>query len=67
MAKKKRKRHPLLNAIREDKGAVKRIAGACGISHSAVSQWYNVPPRHVVTVAKLLGLPCNEVNKHFPA
>lgn len=39
------------------KGAVKKVAEACGITPSAVCQWKRVPKRRVAQVAKALGLP----------
>lgn len=38
-------------------GGVVRVAAACGVSHSTVSEWTRVPVRHLRTVAELSGLP----------
>lgn len=50
-------RDPILSEILSRRGATKRIAEACGVTHAAVSQWRMVPPRHVNTVAEIAGVP----------
>lgn len=48
-------RDPILADILSRKGAVKRLASACGVSHAAVSQWIRVPERHLQVVAREIG------------
>ena len=40
-----------------EKSSVTAIAGACGITTQAVSQWERVPPTRVRIVARLTGIP----------
>ncbi|KAB8122433.1 CI repressor [Komagataeibacter medellinensis] len=48
-------RHPILEDALSRKGAVKKVAQACGITPSAVCQWRNVPKKHVEIVARITG------------
>lgn len=49
-------RDPILHEILMRRGAVTKLAEACGISKAAVSQWRHVPHWHVETVAAALGM-----------
>jgi DNA-binding transcriptional regulator YdaS (Cro superfamily) len=40
--------------IRELHGMTTKVAKACGVSASTVSEWGRVPTRHIATVARLL-------------
>lgn len=40
---------------------VVRIARACGLSHTAVSQWRQVPARHLRTVAEVAKVPLEQL------
>jgi pyruvate kinase len=55
------KRDPVLDELLSRRGAVTKIAFACGISTAAVSQWRHVPRGHVETVAKALDMPAASV------
>lgn len=51
--------------IHAERGLASKIAKRCKITRPAVHMWKTVPPRHAVTVAKMLNLPvhcvCPEV------
>lgn len=40
--------------ISATRGLALKIATACGLHRTSVVEWKKVPPRHVLTVAKLL-------------
>jgi len=42
--------------IAGERGRLTRLAEACGITHSAIYQWENVPAEHVRKVADFTGL-----------
>ena len=49
-------RDDILKDIMDRRGAVTRIAKACGISTAAVSRWKRVPKGRVATVASITGI-----------
>lgn len=51
----------LTNWIKAERGRLKKLADACGISHSAVWQWDRVPGERLVTVSRVTGIPMNEL------
>lgn len=54
-------RDPSLAAILSQRGMVVRIATACGLRPSAVSQWTRVPTRHLRAVSDLVGVPVDQL------
>ncbi len=50
-------RDEILAKILSTRGMVTRLAGACGISTAAVSQWDHVPEKWVEAVAEASGTP----------
>lgn len=50
-----------LERIRTIRGMTKRVAEACDISQSTVSEWSEVPVRHITTVARVLDISPAEV------
>jgi DNA-binding transcriptional regulator YdaS (Cro superfamily) len=43
-------------------GGPKKLASALGLhSHSTVTEWSAVPPKHVRTVAKMSGFACEQI------
>lgn len=40
-----------------ERGRVTKLADAIGVTHSAVSQWNQVPAERVVQVEKVTGIP----------
>ena len=54
-------RSPILTEYLSRRGATKRLAEACGVTHAAVSQWRAVPERHILTVAKVIGTTPEEL------
>ena len=61
------KRPPFDEAIARVGGKA-ALAKALGITKSAVSQWKELPPKHVLKVAQLSGFKCHELRPDiFPA
>lgn len=46
----------LLKWLNDGHGRRVALARACGVTHSAVSQWDRVPSNHVLTVARVTGI-----------
>lgn len=40
-----------------ERGRIVELAAACEITHSAVSQWETVPPKRVLIVERVTGIP----------
>ena len=59
-------RHPALAALLSERGAVTRIAKACNLRPSAVSQWTHVPARHLRTVSEVTGVPLEQLVPEGP-
>ena len=51
----------LTNWIKAERGRLAELAKACRITHSAVWQWKEVPPNHIVTVEKVTRIPREEL------
>ncbi|RUU79985.1 Cro/CI family transcriptional regulator [Mesorhizobium sp. M7A.F.Ca.MR.362.00.0.0] len=47
--------------INEGRGRLTEVARACGITHSAVSQWDRVPSDRVLIVERVSGIPRGEL------
>lgn len=47
--------------INGERGRLTRLAAACEITHSAVSQWDRVPSDRILTVEKVTGIPRGEL------
>lgn len=47
--------------IKAERGRLKKLADACGISHSAVWQWDRVPGERLVAVSRVTGIPMQEL------
>jgi transposase-like protein len=54
-------RHPQLAKLLQPRHPVVEIARACGITKGAVSNWRTVPRAHAETVARVLGVPVEDV------
>ena len=54
-------RHPKLSKLLKPRHPVTEIAEACGISTASVAVWRTVPRRHAETVARVLGVPVEEI------
>jgi len=50
----KHRTNPVMAEISATRGLAGKIAAACGLHRTSVVEWKQVPPRHVLTVAKLL-------------
>lgn len=50
-----------ITEIIERAGGVTKVARECGLTHPSVSVWTQVPPRHVLTVARLSNLTPHEI------
>lgn len=50
-----------LKAWLKGRGRVTELATACGVTHSAVLQWKEVPPVHVITVENVTGISRHEL------
>ena len=51
----------VLRAVRANRGQAVEIARACGIGRAAVYQWARTPAQWVHQVAKVTGLPLEEI------
>lgn len=47
--------------INDGRGRLTEVAKACGITHSAVSQWDRVPSDRVLIVERVTGIPRAEL------
>lgn len=58
-----------LDLIRSERGLAARVADACGLHRSTVSQWrHEIPEQHVSTIARVTGFPaCRLRPDLFPA
>ena len=50
-------RDPVLEQLLQQRGMVTYIARHLGVTRQAVSKWHYVPPAHVPTLSRLLGVP----------
>ena len=55
------KRDPILSEICSRRGLTKAIAGACGITSAAVSQWNRVPDDRISIVSSVTGVPADRL------
>lgn len=56
-----------IERIRQLRGMTKTVATACNLSASTVSEWTEVPPHHIETVARLLEMSPAEVRPDMAA
>jgi pyruvate kinase len=54
-------RDAILDQAFSIRGVNAKVARACGISTAAVAQWRRVPKERLETVAKVLGIPANQL------
>lgn len=47
--------------LKDGRGRVTQLATSCGVTHSAVLQWKEVPPIHAATVERVTGIPKEEL------
>jgi DNA-binding transcriptional regulator YdaS (Cro superfamily) len=59
-ASKKRK-DPVLRQIFAVRGLALHVAEACNVSRQALDHWQKVPPQHVATVSRMIGMPPHEI------
>lgn len=52
---------PALRQIFAVRGLALHVAGACKVSRQALDVWKKVPPRHVGTVSRIIGMPPHEI------
>jgi DNA-binding transcriptional regulator YdaS (Cro superfamily) len=53
----------IITQICKPNGGVTHIAKALGISRQAIYQWKEIPPKHLVALEKITGVPRAEMRR----
>lgn len=55
----------VLNDVFKTVGGVRALARLMALSPAAVSKWDRVPPRHVLTIERLTGIPREKLRPDY--
>lgn len=57
----------LIEWLSAERGRKAKLASACGVTHSAISQWTRVPDERLDDVSRLTGIPPQELRPDLAA